>query len=99
MALRQATTARGLPIPEGYWRATMLAVRDKTKGRAHISLFKDEATARNEEERPYVLDMRVVNFEYDPEGANLHTQAYDAAKLRPQFEGATDVFEAGQRDD
>lgn len=100
MALRQATTFRGLPVPDGYWRVERISIRDKTKARARIILYKSEDVARapvtEDGERPESLDLRTVDFEYDPEGANVTTQAYNAAKLRPTFEGAVDVLKDGQ---
>lgn len=91
MALSLATEFHGLAVPDGYWRAERFVFTSKTSCRAYMTLYASAEAANAVPRRE--LEGTVVDFEYDftDPTKSLHAQAYDAAKLLPEFAGATDV--------
>jgi len=90
MALQISTTYLNIELPEAYCRAERFAFGNKTSCRAKIEIYSNQIAAETVPVSPlYVLS---VDFEYDFNSIDsLHTQAYNAAKLLPEFENAIDV--------
>ena len=90
MALQQEVTYHGLLVPAGYWRCTRFVFTSKTSCRAYFELYASEEKAHQVNVEP--LKSEVVDFDYDFNIADsLHTQAYTAAKLLPEFANSIDV--------
>jgi hypothetical protein len=90
MALQQQVVYHGLVVPEGYWRCSRFVFTSKTSCRAYFEFYASAEIAHEVNQQP--LKSEVVDFEYDFNLTDsLHTQAYTAAKLMPEFAGAVDV--------
>lgn len=90
MALQQEIIYHGLLVPAGYWRCTRFVFTSKTSCRAYFELYANAEVANQVNAEP--LKSEVVDFKYDFNIADsLHTQAYTAAKLLPEFEGSVDI--------
>lgn len=85
MALQLDFQHLGMTFPRTYCRLTDAVMQDKTKGSATVYIM-DEAR---------VHGLANIRFDFvvdpSPDAPNIHTQAYEAAKLLPEFAGAVDV--------
>jgi hypothetical protein len=90
MALQLSSNFHGIQVPSGYWRVERFVFTSKTQCRAYMELYVSEAASHTIPVRS--IDSTVVDFDYDfTSEKSLHTQAYDAAKLMPEFAGAIDI--------
>lgn len=91
MALRKRTDYMGVTLTDAYWRISGFVFTSKTNCRAYMELHSDQTVANSVPNTP--INTIVVDFDYDFNNTqeSLHTQAYNAAKLMPEFEDATDV--------
>jgi len=84
MALQLPWDAYGVTFPAAYARVE--TVRARTSGDA----FADLAVYTDDTKQHLVANVS-ARFPLDKGGPNVHTQAYNAAKLLPELAGAVDV--------
>lgn len=84
MALKKtAQTKFGIDVQDAYYRVEQVYIEPKDKIRFMVKGYKDISYQAIDEQQ-YVCD-------YDPSGANAHTQAYKHLKSLDEFASATDV--------
>lgn len=85
MALQLDFQHLGVTFERTYCRLTDAVMQDKTRGSATVYIM-DETR---------VHGLANIHFEFAvdpaPDAPNIHIQAYNAAKLLPEFAGAVDV--------
>ena len=94
MAIQADITFNGLPVPNAYVRATRFIFTSKTNCRAYIEVYVSEEMANTASTGHLVASgiPDLVDFKYDYDSdLSLHAQAYNAAKLLPEFADAIDV--------
>jgi len=84
MALQLPWDAHGVTFPDCY--AAVSYSKSRRSGEALVIL-----TIYTNDTKQHPLDSVPVHFTLDKGGDNIHTQAYQAAKLLPEFADAVDV--------
>jgi len=84
MALQLPWDAFGVTFPEAYARVEDCRVRSGGDVLATIIVYTDNSAR-------HAVGNTIAHFMIDKAGDNIHTQAYAAAKLLPEFAGAVDV--------
>lgn len=92
MALSKARELNNTGISPAYWRVSHVAIERHISGPEVITVYVQgwiNETARNAEKRPLITEtFQILNL---APGSDLAQQAYEALKLLPEWEGATDV--------
>ena len=90
MALQSDVNLSGFTFQGCYIRLVRFIFTGKTSCRAYIEVYPSEEVAQ--EGTPMESYLQPVDFKYDYESdLSLHAQAYEAAKLMPEFADAIDV--------
>jgi hypothetical protein len=84
MALQLPWDAYGVTFPAAYARVERCSVHDGQYGNSYLTVYTDDT-------KQHAVGEIGVPFILDKSGDNIHTQAYAAAKLLPEFAGAVDV--------
>jgi hypothetical protein len=84
MALQLPWDAYGVTFPTAYARVEDVKVTSGNAGWTSVTVYTDDT-------KQHRIAQLVADFEVDKSGANIHTQAYAAAKLLPELAGAVDV--------
>lgn len=97
MALQKAFTYKGLAIPACYFRVVAPQV-DISKTTMSFRVWPFVTQDQSTDASNALADVTVVvaAAPYSLTGPNIFEQAYEYLKTLPEFEGATDVLEAGQ---
>lgn len=90
MAIQCDFDYRGITITNAYIRVERFIFNSKTWCRAYLAVWPSQEVADSSD--PLAADPSCVDFIYDFESPlSLHAQAYNAAKLLPEFAEAQDV--------
>ena len=84
MALQLPWDAYGVTFPEAYARIERCNVHGDNYCYSHAAVYTDDT-------KQHKLAEISVRFKLEKGGDNIHTQAYNAAKLLPELAGAVDV--------
>jgi len=84
MALQLSWDAYGVTFPAAYGRVEHVKGRPSGDTFAQLTVYTDAT-------KQHAVGSVTVNFTLDKSGDNIHTQAYNAAKLLPELAGAVDV--------
>lgn len=97
MGLKKAITYKSIEITEAYFRVIRPQI-DVSKNSMTINVWVFPTQAASEDPANMLSDraMYYNDVPYDISGSNPFEQAYAHLKTLPEFEGAVDVFEAGQ---
>ena len=84
MALQLPYSAFGVTFENAYARIEHVKSRPSGDTFAQLTIYTDDT-------KQHAVGGASVHFTLDKSGDNIHTQAYAAAKLLPEFAGAVDV--------